>query len=173
MDEESEQIREVYAQYGLAMYWAQCLEQSMFQHLLFFDHFPKAIRQYQGQGKWEEDFDSYESKELSQTMGRLIRRVREAGQPTEEIEAKMNCVLKHRNWLAHGYFSDRAVQLTRTDGRAVMITELEDIREEFRFCSRLIDDLTEPVMLKHGLNIDMLKEIEESLVKEYEGRNSA
>ncbi len=46
LDPESEQVRDVYAHFGLAAYWAQCLEQLIFQHLLFVEHFPKAVAKY-------------------------------------------------------------------------------------------------------------------------------
>jgi len=56
LDSESEQVREVYAHHRLAMYWAQCLEQSIFQSLLFFDPFPKALKTYTTPENWAEDF---------------------------------------------------------------------------------------------------------------------
>ena len=167
MDKASEQIKEVYACYGLAMYWAQCLEQSIFQHLLFFDYFPKALKAYKNPLQWESEFGEYESHEMKQTMGKLIRRVREAGQPTKEIEAALEEALKLRNWLAHGYFSDRAIQFTISNGRQEMLTELESVYSVFQNCAALIDDVTKPVIQKMGLTEEMMKEIEKQLVGEY------
>lgn len=39
--EESEHVKEVYAHYGLAMYLAQCVEQSLIQLLVFHEFFLK------------------------------------------------------------------------------------------------------------------------------------
>lgn len=42
LDPESEQVREVYAYYGLAMYWAQCVEQSIFPTFGLFRPLPES-----------------------------------------------------------------------------------------------------------------------------------
>ena len=97
LDPESEQTREVYAHFGLAVYLAQCLEQSIFQHLLFFDHMPKALATYTTFESWTKDFDRYEAQELGQTMGKLIRRLREVGQPPDALEPLLEECLKSRN----------------------------------------------------------------------------
>lgn len=167
MDSESEEVREVYAYYGLALYWASCLEQSIFQHLLFFDHFPKAIATYKDTEKWEFEFDEFEVQEMKHTMGRLIRRLKDAGQPTKEIETSLDEALKARNWLVHSYFPERAVQFTLSDGRMKMIPELEALRDQFRECANLIDELTQPVMQKHGFTDEMQKKVMDDLVNEY------
>ena len=164
---ESDQVKEVYAYYGRAMFEAQCLEQSIFQHLLIFDHFPKATKAYKDKQQWANAFNEYESREMKQTMGKLIRRLCEAGQPTKEIEAALEEALKVRNWLAHGYFSARAIQFTVSRGRQEMLIELEPIYEIFKNCAELIDAVTMPVMRKMGLTEEMLREIEMQLVNEY------
>lgn len=87
--EESDQTRDVYAHFGLAVYLAQCLEQSIFIHLVFVDHFPQALRKHKFQEEWAAAFDSFESRELSQTLGKLVRRLQEAGQPTDSIRAAL------------------------------------------------------------------------------------
>ena len=163
----SDQVKEVYAHYGRAMYGAQCLEQSIFQHLLLFDHFPKAIKAYKDKKQWTNAFDEYESREMRQTMGKLIRRLCEAGQPTKEIELALEEALKVRNWLAHDYFSARAIQFTVSHGRQEMLVELEPIYEIFKNCADLIDAVTMPLMKKMGLTEEMMREIEMQLVNEY------
>lgn len=172
LDPESEQIREVYAHYGLAMYWAQCFEQSIFQHLLFFDHFPKARQTYTTPENWAEDFDRYEAQELGQTMGKLIRRLREVGQPTDSIESALAKVLKSRNWLAHGYFADRAVEFTDPDGRESMIQELDKLRDSFRACTDELDAISMPAARKFGLTDDVLAKVLAEMKSAYACRNN-
>jgi len=167
LDPESEHVREVYAYFGLAMYWAQCLEQSMFQHLLFFDHFPRAAASYTTPEKWAEDFDQYERQELGQTMGKLIRRLREAGQPTAEVEQALNEALKQRNWLAHGYFADRALEFTLQEGRDRMIIEPEGLRDKFRACTAQLDAITQPIAQNLGLTEERLARVEAEMLEAY------
>jgi len=172
LEPESEQIREVYAHYGLAMYWAQCLEQSIFQHLLFFDHFPKALKTYTTPDNWAEDFDRYEAQELSQTMGKLIRRLREVGQPTDSIEGALAKALKGRNWLAHGYFADRAIEFTDPDGREEMIEELDELRDSFRACAVELDAVSMPAARKLGFTDEMLEKTQAEMTYAYINRKA-
>lgn len=167
LDPESAQVRDVYAHYGLAMYWAQCLEQSIFQNLLFFDHFPKAVASYTTPQSWADEFDRYEERELGKTMGRLIRRLSEAGQPTTSIEQLLNAALKSRNWLAHGYFADRAIQFTVPDDREIMIAELEEIQTKFKECAHQLDAVTLPAMHKYGLTDAELARIHTEMLEEH------
>eukprot|EP01034_Spumella_vulgaris_P037931 gene37931-46805_t len=164
LDPESHHVREVYAHYGLAMYWAQCLEQSIFQHLLFFDHFPKAVKTYATAEDWVVAMDRYEARELKQTMGRLIYRLREAGQITFSTEQLLDRALKNRNWLAHAYFSDRAVDFMSPGGRDRMLEELGALKDNFVSTAKEIDEITMPVAQRYGLTAEKLAEIEAQLL---------
>lgn len=42
----------------------------------------------------------------------LIKRLRAEGQVTKSIEELLDDVLTKRNWLAHSYFSERAVEFS-------------------------------------------------------------
>ena len=166
--QESDQIRDVYAHFGLAVYLAQCVEQSIFQHLLFLDHFPRAIAEFTSKEAWVSAFDEFEARELGQTMGKLIRRMKEAGQPTDYIHGLLTQVLKQRNWLAHGYFADRAVEFTRESGREKMITELEKLQGLFREAADKIEALTMPVARKYGLTQEALEALMATLVENHD-----
>lgn len=170
---ESEQIREVYAYYGLAMYWAQCLEQSIFQHLMFFDHFPTAVAGYTTPERWAADFDRYEERELGQTMGKLIRRLQQVGRPTDGIEGSLAVVLKTRNWLAHGYFADRAVEFMNQTGREKMLEELESAKGDFERCAAELDAVSLPAARALGFTDEMLAKIESDMVAAYASRTEA
>ena len=167
MDREDEEVREVYAYYGLALYWASCLEQSIFQHLLFFEHFPKALASYKNPEKWEREFDEFEAREMKQTMGKLVRRLKEAGQPTKEIEASLDQSLKARNWLVHSYFPARAIQFTLSDGRVSMISELQSLRDQFMECADAIDELSKPILKRYGFTEEFQRKVMEDLVNEH------
>lgn len=174
MDSEDEEVRDVHAYYGLALYWASCLEQSIFQHLLFFDHFPRAVASYKDADKWEREFDEFEAKEMKQTMGKLVRRLKEAGQPTKEIETSLDQALKVRNSLVHSYFPDKAVQFTLSGGRMEMISELQRLRDQSMECANAIDELTQPVLERYGLTEEVQKRVLEELVSEHmeRGKNA-
>jgi hypothetical protein len=147
----SDHVRDVYAHYGLAMYLAQCLEQSIFIHLMFFDLFPKQVLEFKDTEHWQREFERYETQELGKSMGQIIQKLKEAGQPTEEIKVSLAAALKARNRLAHMYFSEHAIPFTQQSGRDAMIKELEGIQSMFRAVAKSLDDITMPVARKFGL----------------------
>ena len=173
LDPESEQVREVYARYGLAMYWAQCLEQSIFQHLLFFAHFPKAVAAYTSSENWAADYDKFEAQELGKTMGKLIQRLRDVGQPTEGVETALAAALKGRNWLAHGYFADRAIEFTLPDGRGRMIEEIDVLRDQFRECAAQLDAVSLPAARELGFTEEMLEKVQAEMIAAHPARTDA
>lgn len=153
--DEADHVRDVYAHYGLAMYLAQCLEQSMFLHLTFFDFFPRNVPAFQSPEHWREQFDRYEADELGKTMGRLIQKLKDAGQPTEEIKTVLGAALKERNRLAHRYFAEQAVAFVSESGRDAMIRELQSNQELFQTAAQMIDALTVPVARRYGFTEEM------------------
>lgn len=164
--DESEQTRDVYAHFGLAVYLAQCLEQSIFLHLMFVDHFPKATGIHKSREEWVSSFDSFESRELSQTLGKLVRRLKEAGQPTDTIRIQLEDALRKRNWLVHGYFADRATHFMSEHGRFRMIEELQAMQAAFRDAARDIDEVTRPIARTCGLTDEVWEEMMNQLIQE-------
>ncbi|UHG95140.1 hypothetical protein [Pseudomonas sp. 7-41] len=158
------QHRDVYAHFGLAMYLAQCLEQSIFVHLMFFDFFPRNVKNFKEQERWQQDFDRYESEELGKTMGRLIQAFNDAGQPTDEIKVVLTNVLVQRNRLAHKYFSEKSIAFMTESGRSEMITELESIQEMFGTAMAMIDAITMPVARSYGLTEEMQRRVMEEMM---------
>jgi uncharacterized protein YutE (UPF0331/DUF86 family) len=154
MDEE-DQVRDVYAFYGLAMYWAQCLEQSIFVHLIFLDFYPNNIKSLKNSTEWTSDFVAYEEKELGKTMGRLLQKLKDEGQPTEEVTSLLTVALQKRNWLAHSYFSQRSVELTVQNGRSQMITELQAMIEMFMQATAELDKISKPIARSYGYTEEM------------------
>ena len=173
LDPQSYQTREVYAHYGLAMFLAQCVEQAIFQNLIFFDYFPNATKSISDAETWTREFDAFEGRELGRTMGMLIKRLKEAGQITSIIEECLSEVLAKRNFLAHHYFAQRAVEFTLDDGRSSMIEELVVIQGLFREAEERIMEVTSPVAKKYGLTDDVLVRIKVELVKTHQQSQQA
>ncbi len=148
--DDGEHVKEVYAHFGLAIYLAQCLEQSIYIHLMFFDFFPRNISRIRTQELWQREIEAYEEQELSKTMGQLIGRLKEAGQPTDDIATALASALKQRNRLAHHYFSEKSITFMTESGRNSMIAELQSIQEQFRAVAEMIDIVTMPVAERYG-----------------------
>lgn len=148
--DDGEHVKEVYAHFGLAIYLAQCLEQSIYIHLMFFDFFPRNISRIRTQDLWQQEIESYEAQELSKTMGQLIQRLKDAGQLTDDIASALASALKQRNRLAHHYFSEKSITFMTESGRNIMIAELQSIQEQFRAVAEMLDTITMPVAERYG-----------------------
>ncbi len=101
-DHESEHIREVYARFGLAMYRAQCLEREL-ALILATRYGPDPTRIS------EREFDAILEDLFSKTLGHLVGEIEKVAALSEEEKEQLQTALSKRNWLAHGYFWDRAV----------------------------------------------------------------
>jgi hypothetical protein len=73
--DKSEHCKEVYAHHGLAMYRAQCVEQSIVQLLIYFDFFAKQVPLFKSVEQWEQDFDSFDQVMSAKTMGQLVKKL--------------------------------------------------------------------------------------------------
>ena len=167
MDSTSEECKDVYAHFGLAMYLAQCVEQSIIQLLIFFDFFDKNAQHWESEEKWATDFDIFESAVSRKTMGRLIGALKGLENFSQllddDLEGLLGEALDKRNWLAHAYFSDRASHFIHSAGRAEMIAELEEARHLFKRVEDKLNTITYALTDKYGLTEGMVQELAEKM----------
>jgi hypothetical protein len=88
-------------------------------------------------------------------MGRLLQKLIDKGQPTEEVNTLVSVALQKRNWLTHSYFSQLSVLLTMQIGRSQMITELQAMIEIFRQATAKFDYITMPIARRYGYTDEM------------------
>jgi hypothetical protein len=119
------------------------------------DFYPVSIKCFKNSTEWATDFAAYEEKELAKTMGRLLQKLKDEGQPTVEVNTLLSVALQKRNWLTHSYFSQLSVELTVQTGRLHMITELQAMIEMFRQASAKLDNITMPIARRYGYTDEM------------------
>lgn len=88
-------------------------------------------------------------------MGRLLQKLKDEGQPTEEVTSLLTVALQKRNWLAHSYFSQHSVELTVQNGRSQMIKELQAMIEMFMQATAKLDNITKPIARSYGYTEEM------------------
>ncbi len=135
-DPESEQTKEMYAWYGLAMFHAQCLEKQL-GIVLATKYGPGPTRITRGQ------FEDLLNSRFSRTLGQLVREIRKLANLSEGEAEQLQAALVKRNWLAHHYFWDRAVDFMSEAGRDSMIEELQEAAHTFHVLDELIHRETE------------------------------
>ncbi|EKN4737432.1 TPA: hypothetical protein PXM78_003028 [Yersinia enterocolitica] len=164
----SEHCKEVYAYFGLAMYRAQCVEQSIVQLLIFFDFFTENASKFRTSNEWEKDFDSFDKALSKKTMGNLLGLIKELGILDDDIESILSLSLKKRNWLAHTYFADRALDFINEVGRNKMIKELEEVIEIFNSVEEALQPMSKSAALKYGLTDEVLDKIKREMIESVE-----
>ena len=113
------QNREIFARYGLTMYFSQCLEQKICLMLstMYNEEFlrvPPAER------------EQFFEKNITKTLGRMERDLKDVACLPMELEDRLRAAVRLRNWLAHRYFYDRDKDILDVEGREKMIQELQD-----------------------------------------------
>ncbi len=166
MDKSEQQCKDVYAHYGLAMSSAQCLEQAIIVQIMFLDYMPNAVVSFKTKEKWVHDFDKFMEDASSKTMGKLLGKLQELGIPCDKLGQDLKVAVKKRNWLAHGYFSDRAMEFMNEEGRLAMILELETTHAYFKEVEGKVNRITDEVSVKYGLTDEVREKMMAQILTE-------
>ena len=135
IERESEEVREVFARYGLAIYQAQCLERQL--SLILATRYGPGPTRISG-----EELDENLEGLFSRTLGHLVQQIRTLEELSDEEEGQLHEALRKRNWLVHGYFWERAVEFLSESGRASMIRELAEAADFFDALDELFTNRT-------------------------------
>jgi hypothetical protein len=160
-DAASEQVKDVYAHFGLAIYHAQCLEHGLVNALVFLDHIPNKHKAARSAAEWAESVDCFMDSKFEFTLGRMIRELERVVSVEPDLQGLLASALTKRNWLAHGYFKDRAETFLTRSGRTQMLSELQEAQELFCRADEALDQAIRPARLRVGLT-------DEALAAEYE-----
>lgn len=165
----SDHCKEVYAHHGLAMFRAQCVEQSIVQLIVFSEFFPKHVPRYESQEKWEQNFDSYDHTLSVKTMGQLMKYLASFEAVDASVAPLLREALTKRNHLAHRFFVDHALSFLSSAGRDEMIHELEQAQELFRKAEETLNPITYRLCETYGLTQEMLRQVERELFTKANG----
>ena len=154
LDSNSKQKREVFARYGLAMHYAQCIEKSL--AMLISSVFNKEFMPSSPQVR-----NDFYNQAFSKTLGSLIKKLEKKITIPPNLNQDLNYALDKRNWLAHEYFYDRPGEIHTPEGRNKMINELSEIYENLR----KIDDRLELIIDKWVKNVGIKDELIKDMIK--------
>lgn len=158
IDEESWQIREVYAKYGLAMYIAQCFETGLVNLLV-------SLKLKDREKIIKSDIDLFMEKNYEKTLGGLIHSLKKVMKTSENLEADLKELLDIRNYLAHRYFRVKAIDFMKKDGRQRMLSELESIISKLENGDKKIDSIISAIYKQYGITNEIVSKIREDLLK--------
>lgn len=152
----TEEIKEVFAYYGRAMYHSQCLEMSIVCADLLLNVVPNQFETTPSPEEWGNLVRARSNKLLDSTLGNIIKDVTKTAKIDEEIRDKLKKALDARNYLAHNFFREKSdgfktsasCKEMRTDinNLLIVISEASEAIERQLQCIR-----AELGMPEHGL----------------------
>ena len=157
LDFNSQQRREAFALYGLAMYHAQCFEKSLV--IIVFIAYNKKY--------FKSDFEQRENlfnDSFKKTAGQLLSKLKKMIRVSDDLEDVLVEAVKKRNWLTHNYFWENSLSIITTEGREKMINDLQELSNYFSKMDERMVEIYQKVFNKIGLTEDVvLKQMNEEL----------
>jgi hypothetical protein len=149
LDLESDHIRQVYARYGAAMYYAQVLEHGL-ANFVVFSRAGRAL-------KTHEAADALFNELITSSMGQQLRHVLLEEGLDEALVERLRNALRVRNFLAHDFFRERAEHFMSFAGRNEMLAELGELRSELNATDDELEAVTRNIMGAKGITEEMLR----------------
>lgn len=171
-DADSEQVKEVYARFGLAVYYAQVLEHGIVNALVILDLIPSRRHLARSTDEWGGEVDAFMDRHFQATMGRMMRNLRSVTQVDNDLERLLSDALCMRNWLVHDFFRERATEFMSAPGREQMLAEVDKCRDVFQAADKQLDATVTPLWREAGLTDELLAREYERMQKEARGCGS-
>ncbi|MEC5185639.1 hypothetical protein RCH12_003116 [Cryobacterium sp. MP_3.1] len=144
LDDTNYQIREMFAQYGLAMYLSSVLEASMINVL--------TLAQTTASGIGTPAlFDDYFLANSTVSMGRLLKRLAPFLLDMPGLHSRLDVALEERNRFAHHFYRDHDRDHMSTPGREVMLAEAFLAQELFTDTTKLLEPLVATYLALRGV----------------------
>ncbi len=154
--------REVYANFGLAIYFCQVLEFQLVSYVALIRR-SKAGRQM-SEAKSSRLLDRL----LGGTFGQNIGEVRDLLGGRWILESPMAEALKLRNNLVHNWMRERALQQSTSENRLAMIQELKEAQRTLQDADRVLTERAVKMLEAAGISRAALQEQYDRLVERAE-----
>jgi hypothetical protein len=149
LDPDYDDPKEPYAFFGLAAYYAQCLEQSL---ILIIVALHAVNRKVTTRFTFDEAFARLEKQRLSD----LIKQLQTIMTIDDALNDTLYALLTKRNYLMHHFFSDNSAKWFGETSRRAMIDELRDLAQAFQDGDRMVVSLYEPLWAKLGVTEEIV-----------------
>ena len=155
--DEDEHVKEVYARFGLAVYFAQVLEHGLVNALVILDLIPHRRQLARSPNEWGAEVDAFMDRHFRVTMGRMMRSLRAVTTVEADVEQLLSDALSKRNSLAHDFFRERATEFMTAVGRAQMLREVDECCDLFQSADKRLETIIGPLRKKAGLTDELLE----------------
>ncbi len=150
-------VREMYAEFGLAVYQIQCVERSLAIYIAFSNTDGRNITR----GQYDQIFEEH----FSLTLGQLLNSHKDVGESLPvDIITDLDTALEIRNRLIHNYWWENSVRAVSTEGRKEIIDELSKYVEFLGILDDKLSDVYEKKAAKKGVTEKMVSQAWNDLV---------
>ena len=158
-----EHIKTTFAHFGRAFYAANVFESGLQIAIMLLEFFAEQEAKFRREGKnnfnrerYEAEFDAFFARQFAQSLGNLIKRAQSLAAMPDDLKARISHVKQRRDFLAHHFFRERAIEFGSRAGRDGMIDELERDHDLFHDADRELHDFLEPHRRRWGLTEERL-----------------
>lgn len=159
LSEDSRLVREIYARYGLAMYWAQCVERELALALSTSLGPQPTINS-------AAEYDRQLEERFEKTFGTLARELeRKCPQHPVILSQQLHQGLRLRNFLAHNFFWERAAMLASEslERRLELLDELDEATDALRVLNEALTAISKEWRQRHGITEELVADEMEKL----------
>lgn len=165
--DENEDVKEVYARFGLAVYYAQVLEHGLVNALVILGLIPSRRHLARSRDEWGAEVDAFMDRHFEVTMGRMMKNLRDVAQVRPDLESLLSDALKKRNWLVHDFFRERATEFMSSAGREQMLREVDESRNLFQTADKRLETIVGPLRKKAGITDELLARECQRMLREH------
>jgi len=158
--QDHEEFKEVYAHFGLTFYMANVLEHAMADFLVLLE-IPHIAEECRNKQEFAELVDQRYENEFSKTLGKLKNALqKQTSLDNAEINILeiLNECNNVRNYLAHHFWREYAVDFATHGGRKKMINHLAYWRKIFDEAEKSVSRLSRPLAEKCGITEEWIED---------------
>jgi len=145
----TEALTPVLIEFAKAVYICQCYESSLCLLLSTIAHETAQGEEGAFEAAW--DFHS------TNTLGRLLKALREQIDVPENLDSFLGVGVKKRNEIVHGFLTKNATRLADPKGRFEIEKELVQLKLDVKQRDIVVNKLLDVIMKKYGLSNEILK----------------
>ncbi len=146
----NQQNDEVLRLFGLASYYAHCIEEELWIARLFLLRTSNSAISH--------DMELVENQKI--TMGKLLRLVSNSFELKSAELEKLEICLEKRNWLAHKYWAERAHLLATADGCNRALAELSDLCRILQSGNNIAKEVSIRIRASIGVSEDLVYDLQ-------------
>ena len=167
----SEEAKEVFAHFGLAIHFANVLEHGVVNAVFVASLLPR-VREFKDNEEWGRAIASHFEQMFSMTYGNMIQELRKTRAYSKSLIELLYKTKQTRDHLVHHFQRETADQMLTPDGRKQMIVRYQTMVDEFAGADDALEGEIAPIRRAHGATDDWLnKKFEEGMNELLRGPN--